>query len=337
MNSTAPNDEVTPPPAIRVGGGVLSRACRGVCAALLIAVLTLVLTEVALRGLGLGSPILYDDDEACGYRLRPDQRVRYFTNTITVNRWGVRDSRPFAAKNPAVKRILVLGDSVTWGGIRLCQNELFTSAIERTVPGTEVINAGVNGYSVGQMAKLCQSRLMGLESDIILVYAIPRDFVRPPVVTLSRDSAAFPKSTPALALCVALEGAQIELYRRTGYRLLKPSSITKSKTPGLTELEAVTINVDALVNLKSALSHATRILVVLSPVLEASSANGPVDEIKSALTQRGIPWVDLAERLKAGPAMFVDGVHFSAEGHARVGEVLASLLQEPSDAPPLPK
>ncbi|MFA6241322.1 MAG: SGNH/GDSL hydrolase family protein [Candidatus Hydrogenedentales bacterium] len=337
MNSTAPNDEIAPPPPVHVGGGFLSRVGRGVRAALLISVLTLVLTEVALRALGLGSPILYDDDEACGYRLRQDQEVRYFSNTITVNRWGVRDSRPFDTKNPALKRILVLGDSVTWGGIRLHQDELFTSILERTVPGTEVINAGVNGYSVGQMAKLYQSRLSELESDLVLVYAIPRDFVRPPVVTLNRDSAAFPKSTPALALCVALEGAEIELYRRTGCSLLKPSSITSSKTSDLTELEAVNTNVDALVNLKKGLSKSTRILVVLSPVLAGSSANGPVDKIKTALTQSGIPWVDLAERLKAGPAMFVDGVHFSVEGHARAGEALATLLQESSDASPLDK
>lgn len=163
-----------------------------------VVLLTLGLLEVALRILGLTRPVLYETDDATGFRLKPNQHIRYIGNTIDINSWGVRDPRPLTEKPANKTRILVLGDSVTWGGIRIPQEELFTSVLERHLKGTEVINAGVNGYSVARMVALYRAHLRDLNPDAVLVYAIPADFVRPVRLELLGDSVAFPSRTRGL-------------------------------------------------------------------------------------------------------------------------------------------
>ncbi|MBX7257029.1 MAG: SGNH/GDSL hydrolase family protein [Candidatus Hydrogenedentes bacterium] len=328
VHGTEPSADATP------ADGFLSRTMRVTRTAAIVVILALLLLEIVLRVMGLASPVLYVDDDATGYRLKPDQKARYLTNAISVNRWGVRDARPLKQKNPNTKRIVVLGDSVTWGGILLHQQELFTSLLEQALTGTEVINAGINGYSVAQMAQLYRSHLTGLDADTILLFAIPRDFVRPIRVSLVRDSVSFPKRKPLFALSTALGGALVELYRRTGWHILEPAPITHEDSPRLSPPEAVAENVRELADLAEAVQGKARLLVVIAPVLSESPAGGPVDTVKDSLAAHAIDFVDLGQNLKAEPSMFADGVHFSKEGHRRVAEALAAYLNEtmPSEA-----
>src|SRR5690348_14050375 len=140
-----------------------------------IATITLVTLEIALRIIGMNNPVLYMSDKACGYRHKPVQSVRFLGNGIFINQLGLRDAREFETKPEGTKRILVLGDSVTWGGVTLRDSELFTWKLERSMPQTEVVNAGVNGYSVEQMVSLYESHLTALKPDVIVAYCITGD------------------------------------------------------------------------------------------------------------------------------------------------------------------
>jgi lysophospholipase L1-like esterase len=55
------------------------------------------------------------------------------------------------------------------------------------------------------------------------------------------------------------------------------------------------------------------------------------DKLTAALDARGIEWLKLDAYVAPEAALFVDGVHLSAEGHRQVGEALAEYLASSSE------
>ncbi|MCC6698824.1 MAG: hypothetical protein IT365_24580 [Candidatus Hydrogenedentes bacterium] len=300
---------------------------RGVLRAAIIALLTLVVLEVLLRIVGVNSLILYDADPACGYRLQPRQTVQLRGNMIAINQWGVRDPRALPSPPSSGGRILVLGDSVTWGGIYVKQEELFTSVLESKLAGVEVVNAGVNGYSAAQMAAMYEAHLTGLEPSTVILFAIPRDFTRPPLVTLTGNSAAFPTERPALALPVAAALLRHFAYNRFRWEWLRPRPATVPANPGLSETDCLRENVDAVERLKASLGPKVNFAVVLLPTALEPEGSPTLSSVEEALSARGVTFVNLGEKVKALPEFFLDGVHLTAEGHRAVGEALVSVVK----------
>lgn len=305
-------------------------------AAVAVGVVTLVLLEAVLRLFGLASPIVYERDAAAGFRLKPNQHVRYLGNIITINGWGVRDPRPLDAKQQeGVRRIVVLGDSVTWGGIRERQERLFTSVLERALSSVEVVNAGVNGYSVARMVSMYEAHLKALEPDIIVVYAIAGDFVRPVRLELTGDSVAFPERRPRCAVVAALRLAQVLAHARFGWAWLEPPEAAVVPAESVADdAENLRRNLGALRAFSDSLAPPTRLLVVLAATRTDEDESSIFAEVSEALEKRGIEWVRLDSLLPPSPHLFVDGVHLSTEGHRLVGQALAAYLSASGAAKP---
>ena len=283
----------------------------------------MVLLELALRHLGLRDLVLYEQDPAVGYRLKPGQRVLCLGNDIRVNRWGVRDARALDAKPEGIRRVVVLGDSVTWGGIREGQEALFTSVLETNLPKTEVVNAGVNGYSVSQMLQLYRAHLAGLEPDCIVLAAIARDFERPASVTLNGSTVAFPLTRPPFALPVAWAFARAHLHHRFGWDWLgkPPTTSPDDRPPGPHNLPA---NVEMLAGFMRDQEGKATVRIVIIP--EQGEEAAP-EALAQSLDEARLPWTNLGSLLDTSEASYVDGVHLTARGHAEVGRALASLLE----------
>ena len=67
-----------------------------------------------------------------------------------------------------MKRVLVLGDSFTWGfGVE--QEQIFTEVIENSRKDVEVINAGVSGYSPDQELIWLREQGMHFQPDLVLL------------------------------------------------------------------------------------------------------------------------------------------------------------------------
>jgi len=292
---------------------------------------TIALLEIALRGIGLTNLVLYADDPETGYRIKPGQTARYLDNRIQINAWGVRDARTFEQKNEAVLRVLVLGDSVTWGGLREPQENLFTSILEDKSPGSEVINAGVNGFSVAQMVALYQAHLSGLEPDIVLVIAIPRDFTRPPQSRLVRESVSFPRKRPRFAVPVAIEIFRFIAQTRWGWNWLALPPATEPVGPALEKEECLRRNLDALVAFALEMKDPRQVLFVMAPYLKTPINEELPTAALETLHARGVRTVDLNERIRVEPELFVDGVHLSSYGHRKLAEELALLLRAKAD------
>src|SRR5580658_4659029 len=96
------------------------RSPRKLLPRILIAVfLALISAEVVCRyAIGLGDPPLYVADSKMEYLLQPSKTYFRFHKRFAVNRYGMRaDDFPPQKSNPSEFRVLVIGDSVIYGGV----------------------------------------------------------------------------------------------------------------------------------------------------------------------------------------------------------------------------
>lgn len=141
-------------------------------------VITVVLVEVASRfvfpqwaPVG-GDRAYWQYDETLGWSHRPNQRGRFefedFSADVAINSAGLRDEEHPLERVPGKKRMLLLGDSATWGfGVE--QRETYGEILERRHPDWEVINAGVSGYGTDQEYLYYKTKGAAYQPDVVLV------------------------------------------------------------------------------------------------------------------------------------------------------------------------
>ncbi len=146
-------------------------------------------SEVILRVMGFGHPIIYRVDAQVGYYPAPDQNVHRYGGEIHINAFGMR-SRDVAAQKPAgTFRILMLGDSTLYGGSYIGQNRIYAARLEkllnaRTAGGppiphpVEVLCLGVNAW--GPQHELAYVTKFGIfQANLVMVMGPPDDAYRP--------------------------------------------------------------------------------------------------------------------------------------------------------------
>ncbi len=291
----------------------------------IIAVASLLLLEIILRVMGIANPLLYDVDPNVGYRIKPNQEISYFRNSITINAYGVRDPRPLTTRDPNKKRVLCLGDSVTWGGIYERQENLFTSIAERRLGNVEVINAGVNGYSVYQMTALYEQFLTDLEPDLILMCAIVRDFDRPPLARLTGSGVAFPTQKPRSAIFEALRICQLTAYDRWNWNWLEPPRASEAYKFENESYEDK--NVKSVIELAKEIEGKSRFAVVFLPI-EAGERTRIRGGFTRTLRNNGVSVARFASDVGLTRDDYVDGVHLSTSGHHKLGDALAVIIDD---------
>ena len=93
---------------------------------------------------------------------------------VVSNSHGFRD-REYSIQKPAgVKRVVVLGDSFTWGwGVE--QQDIFTEVAEQALSGVEVLNLGHMGYGTAQEFLLLNTLGVKFSPDLTVVAFYPND------------------------------------------------------------------------------------------------------------------------------------------------------------------
>jgi len=99
-----------------------------------------------------------------------------------ISSQGLRDEEYPIPKPENRFRILILGDSVTYG-LFVPRERVFSEILEAgfrsRAPRIEVLNAGVNGYTLYNELKLYAERLRRFEPDLVLVGICMNDVVDP--------------------------------------------------------------------------------------------------------------------------------------------------------------
>jgi lysophospholipase L1-like esterase len=125
----------------------------------------------------------YQPNASLGYVLRPSwsgvHETHEFRTPVRINDRGLRREENTPERKPAgTRRVLVLGDSLTFG-IGVPNDELFTDQIERRLRAggapIDVLNAAVPGYSSDHHLVYLRGRAFDLEPDAILVVICGND------------------------------------------------------------------------------------------------------------------------------------------------------------------
>lgn len=92
---------------------------------------------------------------------------------VVTNRQGLRMEENLTFPKTR-QRILAIGDSFTFGPY-LDNQDTYPALLARKLPDTDVMNAGVNGYTITDELRLFRERAKYVEPDMIILQVCPND------------------------------------------------------------------------------------------------------------------------------------------------------------------
>jgi len=282
-------------------------------------------SELFLRlAYGLGDPVLYAPHPQYGYRPRPNQLV-HRKAVVRINNLGLR-GRDWDARR--ANKILFLGDSVTYGGSSISNEELFSELAVAGLEGWVAGNAGVNAWGVANIHGLIVGA--GFTPAAVYVSTLPeRDFGR----GLTRISwlpywCHPPGSALREAAHFLLQGF-VELDRCDEV-VPKSASAQRKWKPPLEQAVQQLAQVDAHLR---RLGH--RHLIFISPTRAQLVDGRPRDaRLVSLLRQAGLKVRYLLDEKsltirpqKERAGWYVDQLHLSRQGHQAWGRLIRGSLK----------
>ena len=118
----------------------------------------------------------HHSDPYLGWAGKPNVRMRYrrpeFNTLVELDAGGWR--RPLPSPPDAARRILVLGDSFTWGW-GVSQGELFTDRLQARLPTVALVNRGLFGFGTAQEYLLLQRELAAAHYDAVVLMFFVND------------------------------------------------------------------------------------------------------------------------------------------------------------------
>lgn len=158
-------------------GEVGGRFLRLAILALLLLVAAGALLEIAMRVMGVQPQNLHRVgfsatviDRWTEWAMRPNVRINEYAVT---NAYGLHEDREInLQKPPGVKRVAVIGSSVTWGLGEALENTIPRSAersLRKTGCKAEVLNYGNQGFNILNVSAYVQSKIHQFNPDAVVV------------------------------------------------------------------------------------------------------------------------------------------------------------------------
>jgi len=295
---------------------------------LFIVIIGLVAAEVALRVYGFGQPLLYEKTKY-GYRVKPSQDIKRFGNRLYYNRQGLRSGEIDGASGPQ-RRVLCLGDSITYGGVQADQTqtypELLASMLSNEGQQVSVLNASAGGWALAnEWGWLQENGFFG--SQVLLLEIGLNDLMQPKAGTAVVDKhPSFPGRNPMFAL------------QEVVYRYLLPRlGLIKSEDPGAQALdgtqEQVVINM-GIVREMVEYARARRVDVVILRIEEPAFSREEkyiragllLDDLAKNLGVRVIKPDAALKQADYKKVFHADMVHPNAVGNKVIAGVISEAL-----------
>ena len=294
---------------------------------------------VAGRVFGLGKVVQYEAHPIYGYRLAPNQQVaRNSHQRVLINNLGLRANTNWSITSTQIPNastseptrwsaptsILFIGDSVTYGGSYIDNEQLFSEQIAKALPNYQIGNAGVNGWGVDNVVAFIKDTGF-LHADIYVLMFPEGDFYR----GLSRiGGQPFWTRQPYFAL---EELWQYGIYKA---HLKKTPDLHRYENDPTQRKIIAQLAVEHLKGLVDYLqAHDKKVLVYISPSLPQVLGDAQPDPIiKTLLSQYGISAIYLNDRFDSlstadKTALFHDVIHLSDKGHTRWAELMLPDIQ----------
>jgi lysophospholipase L1-like esterase len=256
---------------------------------------------------------------------------------VRTNALGMRGAEALPAETPGLVRVVALGDSVTFG-YGVDADRSWPAALETLLSSpplaegrvTEVLNAGVSGYSTLQEAAALRTKVLPLEPDLVVIGYCLNDPEYLPLQPLHRH---FARSAwwhhSALLRTARFRGRNQRIARHGDYwrALHDPEGEDwRSVVRGFTAIAEATQ------------PRGVPVLLVIFPVWKSDdwSAYPYADlheQVRTAAEASGLAVLDLLEVFAARPPaeLFLDEediFHPNEAGHALAASAVAGWVRE---------
>jgi hypothetical protein len=327
---TSPSSNFRSPKRTRIfAGGLLAAS-----------IIILMAAELICRfAVGLGDPPLYEADPRIEYLLQPSKTYDRFHKRFAVNRYSMRaDDFPPEKSSVNELRVIVVGDSVIYGGVRIDQSEIDTEILKRSLhqqTGRPVVVGNASAKSWGPPNELAYLQRFGtLQADVIVLELSSHDYADVPIFApVVGVTAAYPDRKPPLALVDLFRTYILPRYLHIGET---PAGIEKTSLDDSPSPQDIAQCRDAERELfRFARAHLARVALMqhLSlPEINGGFQPGYYANQKVAM-EEGVPYVDdaseLRDKLRQGKSPFYPGemLHLNETGQA----ILAHSLQAAVD------
>ncbi|MBL3705537.1 hypothetical protein GI582_22810 [Sulfitobacter sp. BDSS02] len=287
-------------------------------------VFILSLTELMLRwGLGLGDPPLAKLDPLTEYELIGPAEYRRWHNRISINTHGMRAPDHAPLPGPEERRILLIGDSVVYGGHFLDQSETISSQMEALLAGSPwvvgcevlVLPMAVSSWGpVNQAAFLKREGTFGALVAGMLVsghdlYDLPQ--AQPNILP-------YRTNPPFGALGDAVEAVA---ERFIVPLQLPPLQWRTRQEIAAASLAALTRSLDQL------RGEGASVILIYHPTVQErrGAAYEARDVFANWASERNVPFLDLRQEI-SDVSGYRDTIHPDAAGAVRIAEVLANRM-----------
>lgn len=281
-------------------------------------------TEIIGRLLGLCDPVLMIADDRMEYRCAPSQVSRIQGRIIKINAVSMRsdevdDNRP---------HILLLGDSVLWGGTVVDQSDLASARVERALgpERVQVLNASAGSWGPPNLAAYV-TKFGTFEARTVVLVLSTQDagdaMTFEPVVGVN---SSFPDRKPV--------SVTLELINRYIPRLLAVI-MARSSTSSASSPAVDTSVMNTLRQFVAELAHdGTRVIVVMHPQrdeLGSQLENIARTAVAAAAREGGAEFFDARPVYQAhadrGDSLYRDAIHLTTEGQAALAEAILQAIK----------
>jgi lysophospholipase L1-like esterase len=294
----------------------------------------LAVCEAGLRVvLGLGHPLLIKPNKIYGYMPAPNQNLQRFFSHIRINSFGMRSEDVPREKSPGTRRILFVGDSVTFGTTYLDQADIFTSRIQEDfrnqVTETQVLNASSNGWATGNELGFLQGQGT-FGADLVVLVINTKDLTQPfsPFV----PNVLNPATDPPTAIGEALNRYILPKIFKN-FQVHDAGSGENGDPPidvETPEVLATLSKADQFV-----LSHGAKFAVVFVPAAQPDVKrfqehwNKGIAMLMEWAKQNNVPILDMRDSFskKSPDEVYVDGIHLKALGHQLIERSFMNAYQ----------
>ncbi len=282
--------------------------------------------EIGLRVLGLGHPLLIRPDPRFGYLPAPNQDLDRFFSHVHINSYGMRSEDIANHKPSGTKRILVLGDSVTFGTTYVDQSLIFTSLLQRDLgQGTEVLNVSAGGWAEANELGFLKARGT-FDSDLVVFVLNTGDLAQP--FNPFEESALMPTRDPRTAIGELLDHYILPRLRD---RVLRDAGSVIVAKPNIDTETPKILAVLTEAN-KVAANAGARFAIVYAPSVVATDRQEWARAVAMLLDwakQHNVAVIDLsaAYAAHAPGEIYFDGIHLKPLGHALIEQAFLRRYQ----------
>ena len=283
---------------------------------------SLVGAEGFLRWRDLADPPAFEANAQYGYLMRPNQSASTRGHRFRINHAGLRGADFTLPKPNGVFRIVFLGDSITFGGGRIPDQDLFVNRAALILASSnhrqiEAINLSAPGWGIQNMAGYVATN--GLLDADALVWVISSSDFRRPKSTLEENG--FLEHKPWSRL----------IYATTHVFRFARRSVDNG-VPQRTDSDPLRQNAHTLRRTLSQISNNNVACVVIAvpAAYENAQSLADLNTFRSATASVSVPFTEVRPALQQHrpEEMFLDGVHLSVDGHKVVSEAIVAFLQQ---------